>query len=632
MNSPFRHVGIFACLAFACLPAAAHATVNHSHAALADLTLEQLSDIVVTSVSRRDERLSDVASSVYVIGREDIRRSGATSLQEALRLAPNLQVARVNAADYAITARGGNSTTANKLLVLIDGRTVYSPLFSGVFWDAQAVMLADVERIEVISGPGASIWGANAVNGVINVITRAAADSAGSHAEAYAGNRERGAAVRYGAPLGQNGHFRVYGFASERDDTLRASGMPGRDRARHEQAGWRADWNNGNDRITLQADLYKGRIDQALSAREIDGANLLARLSRALGEGETFTVQAYLDRTERDVPQSYRERLDTFDIDFQHGLKPMGGHSLMWGGGFRHAQDHVTNGPFINFLPARRNLNHAHVFVQDQWSVSEQFSLSAGLKLEHNPYTGIEVMPDLRLSYKTGENALLWGALSRAVRAPSRLDRDIFTPAAGGNPAINGGPDFRSEIAYVAELGYRAQPVSGLSYAVTLFHHDYDRLRSLEPVPGGSVLANRIKGTTTGIEGWGSYQASSAWRLAAGFVLMDAERIRRAGGLDQRDMRALGNDADLNLQLRASYTPSERSEFDLIVRHVSALPDPEVPAYTAVDARIAWRLTRELELALLGQNLLDRRHAEWGTAGNRAEFGRQFALKLTWRQ
>ncbi|MCI3951985.1 MAG: hypothetical protein K0R53_1482, partial [Burkholderiales bacterium] len=301
---------------------------------LADLSLEELSNIEVTSVSRRAERLSDAPASIFVITREDIRRSGVTSLPEALRLAPNLQVARVNASSYAISARGFNNSIGNKLLVLIDGRTVYTPLFSGVFWDAQDVMLEDVERIEVISGPGATLWGSNAVNGVINVTTRPARDTQGALVSAGAGNLERGGAVRYGAALGGGGHVRLYGKYFDRDNTERADGSPVRDAWDKGQFGFRADWGGADRSFTLQGDAYRGELEQAAPGQiKLEGMNLLGRWNHHLGDGSNLRFQAYYDHTQRNQPGTFREELDIFDVELQHALKPLGAHALVWGGG-----------------------------------------------------------------------------------------------------------------------------------------------------------------------------------------------------------------------------------------------------------------------------------------------------------
>ncbi|RYF39073.1 MAG: TonB-dependent receptor, partial [Comamonadaceae bacterium] len=315
------------------LAAAAHgAAFGQTIAAnLADLSLEQLSSIEVTSVSKRVQRLSEVPGSVYVIRHEDIRRSGATSLPEVLRLAPNLQVARADANQYAITARGFNSTLANKMLVLIDGRTVYSPLFSGVFWEAQGVMLEDVERIEVLSGSGGTLYGSNAVNGVINIITRSAAETKGAVASAAAGNQDRVFSARYGAGAGDGGTaWRVYGRRSFRDNSELASGAAVRDGSDKSQAGFRADYGDGRQQLTLQGDAYVSDIDQAPSARRISGLNLLARYSRDLGGGSRAQLQGYFDRTERDQPGAIQEALNTFDVEFQHLSQPWATHELLW--------------------------------------------------------------------------------------------------------------------------------------------------------------------------------------------------------------------------------------------------------------------------------------------------------------
>jgi len=627
---PSSRVRAAVCVLLA-VPAASAIAEQHIND-LADLSLEQLSELVVTSVSRRDERIGDAAASIYVIRREDIRRSGATTLAEALRLAPNLQVARVNANQYAITARGGNSTTANKLLVMIDGRSIYTPLHSGVFWDAQAVMLSEVDRIEVISGPGATLWGANAVNGVINVITRSASESQGQSATVMLGGDERYAAAHTGSKFGTNGQYRVYAMASEQDASRTVAGTKARDAGHHGQAGLRADWGSDANGFTLQTDIYRGEIDERASEREIEGANILGRMNRQLADGSALTVQAYWDHTRRVIAQGASERLNTFDIEFQHVPLPSGAHQLIWGGGYHHARDKVGNSVSLAFLPAQRTLSHGHVFVQDQWTLDPKWTLVAGLKLERNPYTGNEYLPNLRLSYKASEQSVLWGALSRAVRAPSRLDREFFLPGVAPYTGLAGGPNFRSEIANVLELGYRARPSASMSYSLTLFHHDYDRLRSLEPRPAGPQLENLNKGTTTGIEAWGSLQLNPAWRLHAGFTAMDNERRRGPGGNDTgAGLRSLGNDPKLTAQLRATYQLSERAELDFGLRHVGALPDPAVPAYTVADARFGWRFSRELELAVIAENLFDNRHVEWGNGPNASEFGREVMVKLLWR-
>src|SRR5688572_21838716 len=433
-----------ALLLFSCGAATAQQVASN----LADLSLEELASIRVTSVSKRSERLADAAAAVYVITADDIRRSGATTLPEVLRLAPNLQVARADAAQYAISARGYNSTLANKMLVLIDGRTIYSPLFSGVFWEVQDTLLEDIERIEVISGPGGTLWGSNAVNGVINITTRAAADTQGALVAAGAGNRHRSGAVRYGGELPGGGYYRVYGKAGEERQTRRPNGTVLGDAWDRRQAGFRADWSGALQSFTLQGDAYTADVDQGATTRRLAGYNLIGRWSRQLGDGSDIRLQAYFDRVERDQPGAIREVLDTFDVELVHGFQPAQNHRLLWGAGFRYAPDRVENlGPALAFLPGNRTVRRANVFAQDDFQLRPDLTLTAGLKLEHNEYTGWEHLPSVRAAWKPAEGQLLWAALSRAVRAPSRVDRDLFSPANPPFVVLAGGPNFQSEIA-----------------------------------------------------------------------------------------------------------------------------------------------------------------------------------------
>ncbi len=464
---------------------------------LVDLSLEELGNIVITSVSKRPERIADAPASVYVISAEDIRRSGATILPEILRLAPNLQVARISSSEYAISSRGFNNATGNKLQVLLDGRVLYTPLFSGVFWDTQDTLLEDIERIEVISGAGATLWGANAVNGVINIITRSAADSTGSLLSAAVGSHEHDAAMRYDA-----GAVRFYGRAVDHDATTRIDGSRRPDQWRRAQVGFRADWGTPLEGQTLQGDLYGGNFDSsAVDDLEISGVNLLGRWNHQLSNGDGFQVQAYADHLVRDIPDSIRERLDVYDLQFQHDLKGIEGHALLWGAGYRVAIDDVRNATNIAFLPARRQLHWGHVFIQDSMRLAdERFELTGGVRVSNNSYSGSEWMPSVRLAFKPAPAHLLWSALSRAVRTPSRLDRELYAPAQAPF-LIAGGPDFESEISNTLDLGYRAQTTANSSLSITLYHHRYDQLRTFERTPAVSfVIANKMRGSGTGAE------------------------------------------------------------------------------------------------------------------------------------
>jgi iron complex outermembrane receptor protein len=628
-----RRVTLIAALAaLACAPASTARAADARVADIADLTLEQLGSIEVTSVSRRAERLADAPGSIYVISNEDIRRSGVRTLPEALRLAPNLLVARTNANSYAVSARGFNNSVGNKLLVLIDGRTIYTPLFSGVFWNAQEVMLEDVERIEVISGPGATLWGANAVNGVINVITRSARDTQGGLLAAEAGNRDIAGAVRYGGKLGAAGHYRIYGRGFEEQNTERANGTPVGDGWSKGQAGFRADWESASRSFTLLGNAYRGDVEQALPGKtKLEGLNLLGRWNQRLAGGSDLRVQAYYDRTVRDQPGTFQEELDILDIEFQYAVQPMGQHQLLWGGGYRHARDRVQNSAALAFLPPNVGLNWANLFVQDEITLRPGLELTVGAKAESNDYTGVEFLPSMRLSWKPSPEQLVWGALSRAVRAPSRLDRDLFVP---GTPPfmLAGGPNFRSEISNVIELGYRAQPASNVSYSVTAFHHIHDHLRSLELTPAGSIVFdNQIEGSTNGLEAWGNYRVSQAWRLSGGLMVLKQHLRLKPGSTDIGGVNSLANDPNHQWMLRSTFDITPRHEFDVMVRHVGGLPQPSVPAYTAVDMRLGWRVNRNVELSLTLQNLLDSAHSEFAAAPGRSEYERAALVKLLWR-
>ncbi|MBI3526342.1 MAG: TonB-dependent receptor [Betaproteobacteria bacterium] len=600
---------------------------------LADLSLEELGNIDVMSVSKKSERLLDAPASIFVITAEDIRRSGATSLPEALRIAPNLEVNRVNSSSYAISARGFNNSIGNKLLVLIDGRAVYTPLFSGVFWDTPDVFLQDVERIEVISGPGATLWGTNAVNGVINVITRRAADTQGATAFVGSGNLEGGFGARYGARLGTDGSFRIYGKSFDRGDTTRENGTTAGDSWSKGQVGFRADWGAAANGFTLQGDTYTGTLDQPIAAdTNISGGNLLARWDRDLPGGGHFQLQGYFDNTVREIGGSIAEHLNIADVQFQHSLQQMGRHAIIWGGGYRAARDRIDNTAVIAFLPADSNLDWVDLFAQDEIAlIGDKLKLTGGAKIERNPYTGVEFLPSVRLAWKPTPQQLVWSAYSRALRTPSRLDRELFSPA---NPpfVLAGGPDFRSEVADVYELGYKAQPTSRISYSVTVFHHIYDHLRSFEPTGTGTfVLSNKMEGTETGIEAWGTVQMTPGWRLSAGGFMLHQELRLKPGSTDPTGVSAAGNDPDYQWILRSSLDLPGHTTLDVSIRHVAELPNPVVPAYTATDMRLGWQPRRDFELSLILQNLFDPEHPEFGTPGTRSELDRGVYAQILWR-
>ncbi len=603
-------------------------------AELADLSLEQLAQIEITSVSRRPERLSEAAASIYVITGDAIRRAGVTSLAEALRLAPNLQVARIDAAQYAITARGFNNAIGNKLLVLIDGRTVYSPFFSGVFWDQQDLPLDEIDRIEVISGPGAALWGANAVNGVINVITRPAAASEGTAMALAVGSAERLASARHGGAFGADGHYRVYAKSTRLDQTQTGGGTAVRDGHRSDQLGFRVDTALAGDSVTLQGDAFRTRTEHRgfLGSNEIgplsaSGFNLLGRWTRRFGAESALQVQAYYDRSEREDRLLWRPRAEIIDLELQHGFRA-GRHKLLWGGGTRRNSDDIGAGVFFGFTPPSRVTHWTNFFAQDSITLSPQLKMTLGLKLEKNDYTGTEHLPTARLAWRLPGDAFVWAAASRAVRAPARLDRDLVLPPTPPY-IIAGGPDFVSEVANVIELGHRAQPSPGFSYSVTAFHHDWDRLRSGQSPPNAQVQ-NMIDGSTHGLEAWAQWQATPAWRLSGGLTLLRQKLRLKPGSADPVGPSNLGNDPERQWSLRSSLNLPGRQELDLLLRRVSALPQPAVPAYTALDLRYAWWPQPNVELSFSAQNLFDRSHPEFGAAADRSAFGRSVLVQVKW--
>jgi iron complex outermembrane receptor protein len=600
--------------------------------ALAELSLEELANLEVTSVSRLPESIADAPAAIYVITREDIRRSGAVTLPEALRLAPNLQVAQIDAGQYAITARGFNGLAANKLLVLVDGRTIYTPLFSGVFWDQQDLLLDDVERIEVISGPGATLWGSNAVNGVINIITRAAGDTQGTLASIGGGNQRQSAAFRYGGTLGDAARFRVHGKVTHLDNTRRADGTPVADGRGWLQAGFRTDWNGDRGGLTLQGDVYGVRSqDRGIASgipigrAELSGLNLLTRWTRRFTDASEFQLQGYFDHAVRDERILFQPRSDLFDVEMKHSVSNTI-HRVVWGAGYRHGKDDVEDGFLVGFRPTSRTLDWMHVYGQDSFRLHEKLEARVGIKFERNDYTGWEYQPNARVGWTPAAGQLLWGAVSRAVRAPARFDRDVIRPLGG----VFGGPSFVSEVATVYQTGYRAQTASVLTWSATAYLHDWERLRSASAPP--VFFENRIEGPVYGSELWATWQVLPAWRLTAGVTAMRKDLRLEPGSTDILGVRnpQLANDPDSQWMLRSSVTLLRRHDLDAMVRRVESLPTPVVPAYTAVDARYAWRMLDGFELSVVGQNLFDESHPEFNAAPGRSEFERSVFVQARW--
>ena len=655
------------CLWRKCLTASVMLVVLTSAAAIADevstsalktMSVEDLMNIEITSVARHPEKLLQAASAIQVITQEDIRRSGATSIPEALRLADNLQVAQKNSHDWGISARGFNTDLANKLLVMIDGRTVYTPLYSGVFWDEQDYLLEDIDRIEVISGPGGALWGANAVNGVINIITKSAKDTQGVYAEAGGGSQPQDfTGVRYGGSLGTDSAYRVYGKYFDRGAEVLANGDSASDSWRQGRAGFRMDSDaTAHDRLTLQGDYYDGREnEQAGGVADVSGANLLGRWTRSVSDDSDFSLQSYLDQTHLADPEAplmvsgvpfspagtVYDDLTTYDVDFQHRFSLDVRNRVTWGLGYRYTHDAVIDAPSIGFFPGVLVQNLYSGFVQDEIALARKLSFTLGTKLEHNDYTGFEFEPDARLSWVLNSSQALWAAVSRAVRTPSRIDTDLSEGTPPYLVLLKGNPDFTSEALLAYELGYRAQLSSVFTASVSSFYNQYNDVRSTSFTPGTILplyFANNLEGDTYGLEFSGNYQVTQDWSLHAGYTLLHENLRVKPGEYDLDD--ALNETADPRGQfsIRSALNLPRQTEVMAALRWVDTLhtnngPTPgTVPSYFELDTRMAWHVSTRLELSLAGMNLLHSRHPEYGFPDpTRVEIERSVYGKLAWR-
>jgi len=607
--------------------------------ALKKLSIEQLMNLQVTSVSKRSERLSQTASAIQVITQEDIRRSGASSLAEALRLASNLQVAQVDSRQWAISARGFNTTTANKLLVLIDGRTVYTPLFSGVFWDVQEVPLADIDRIEVISGPGATLWGANAVNGVINVITKDAKDTQGLLLSGGGGTEQHGfGTVRYGAALGSSVRARIYGRGFDRDATALPSGQDAADDWHLWQGGFRMDWDAATvNRVTLQGDLYDGRIGQLSPAADIavSGGNVVAKWSHTISEQSSLAAQLYYDRTHRDIPGLFGEDLDTYDVDVQHGTRLGARHDVVWGLGYRLINDRIVNSSFLAFLPAHVAREWFTGFVQDEIGlVPNRLHVALGTKIEHNDYTGFEIQPSGRVNWRLSPSGTLWAAVSRALRTPSRIDRDLFARVSPTS-VLAGGPGFHSEEELAYELGFRHQQGS-VALSVATFYSRYHGLRSVEqlhpPAADTLVIGNGQDGESYGAELTADYRVADRWRVRAGYTELRVHVWPNPGSTDMSGGASESHAPDRQFFLNSSVDLPADLRFDAGLRAIDDISNQQVPGYAELNARLSWQPMPALELSVVGQNLLHRRHVEFGAPGpTRRDIERGLYGAVAWR-
>jgi iron complex outermembrane receptor protein len=641
---------------------------------LTELSLEELMNIEVTTVARKEQKLSQAAAAVYVLTQEDIHRSGATSIAEALRMVPGLNVARIDANTWAISARGLNERFSNKLLVLIDGRSVYNPLFSGVYWDIQDTLLPDVDRIEVIRGPAGALWGANAVNGVINIITKSAKVTQGGLVVAGDGDEEKGfGAVRYGGKFGDNLYYRVYGKYFDRDDFVTPSGENAHDAWRVGRGGFRIDWDVADyDLLTFQGDYYSGRFGDRvvipalappfeqtrIGDFPISGGNILGRWRRILSETSDLALQFYYDRTERE-DAVHQELRDTVDIEFQHRFAFGRWQEVVWGLGYRFTTDDLRGSSFVSFDPISRGDHLFSAFIQNDLTlVDNRFRLTLGSKFEHNSYTGFEVQPNARLLWTPHRQHTIWAAISRAVRTPSRFEDSVRASLAvfpGLSPTCpaplcevvlveNRG--FKSETLLAYELGYRVQPTPWFSVDLALFYNIYDDLRTVEPgtpffqsspPPARLILPqradNRMDGQIYGVEVAAHWAVAERWKLALGYSWLQVQLHRDPSSRDVMAENAEGENPQHQVHLRSFLDLPYNLKFDTALYYVDKLTALNVPSYLRVDARLAWHPTRALEISIALQNLFDRRHLEFGPSllVSPSEVERNVYGKILWR-
>lgn len=624
---------------------------SNSARALADLSLEQLMNETVTSVSKKEQKLGDAAAAISVLSNDDLRRSGATSIPEALRSVPGLNVSAFNSSQWAISSRGFNGIYANKLLVLVDGRAVYTPVFAGVYWDLQQSMLADLDRIEVIRGPGATVWGANAVNGVINVVSRSARDTQGGYTYAGGGDfHQVMAGARYGFQTGSNTFLRLFGSYQLNEDYPLTGGQSADDGWYGEQAGFRLDhYADETSQATWQGDFTGSNLkDSSANAYNL---NTLGRWKQNFSDRSGYEVQAYYDRTDRNDAARAHIIVDTMDLSAQHTFGLGERHDVIWGLGYRFINNHITpTTPVVPVYDKNFYQNVASAFLQDEWQlVPERFTVTLGTKLEHNDLTGFEVQPNVRAVFKPTEHQTVWGAISRAVRTPSEVEGMALGAIQFGSPVIGpgglpyqplivGNPNVEAEVLWAYELGYRAQISPRLNADLSLFYNDYDQLIAVGPVtqfvsgaPGAALIPfdNYEYGHTFGGELAVTFAATEAWRLTASYAVWQAQ-IHSITPFS--NPRAAEDGTPQNqIMLRSAYDFSRQFSLDVQVRYVDNMR--AVPSYVAADVQLTYRPTPQFEISLVGQNLGDRQHPEYRTEAltRLTEVPRGFYGKVSWR-
>jgi len=599
---------------------------------LKNLSMEALINLQVTSVSRKKQKLANSAAAVFVITQEDIRRSGLQSIPEILRMAPGLHVARIDSSKWAITSRGFNGRFANKLLVLMDGRTVYSPLFSGVYWDVQDTVLEDIERIEIIRGPGATLWGSNAVNGVINIITKSTADTQSGLVSLAAGTNEKySSMLRFGGEINDNTSYRLYakgfkrqgGIFFENDDAVE-------DKWKNNRLGFKVEsMQTQADSLSLQGDWYTGLAEQniylpisrnsgmvVMDEADTYGGNVLANWNHRWSNDSGMALKVYFDHTYR-KNQTLEEKRNTFDIDFQSDYL-FTTQQLIWGLSYRQTSDDM-NEPLsspLTYTPEDRKSNTISAFIQDDISFyNDSLHLIIGSKYEHNDYTGNEWQPNIRLMWLPNQQSSVWASISRAVRVPSRLESDVKIQT-GGPVSVNGSKEFISEELIAYELGYRIYPQQYISVDIAGFINQYDDLLTFEldksdRPPVNLFIDNKMQGKTYGIEVAANWGITADWQLIYSYSWLKTNFNLDNNSVDKTAIESVNNTPEHQMQLSSHWNLTNNLEFDTMLYYVGKIPDSEISAYTRLDLRLGWQINKNLTTSISIQNLFDDKHPEF---------------------
>jgi len=634
---------------------------------LSKLSIDDLMNIQVTSVSKKEQKMSRVAAAIFVITQQDIRRSGATNIPDLLRMVPGLDVAQINASTWAISARGFNLQFADKLLVLMDGRALYTPLFGGVNWDTVDVPLEDIDRIEVIRGPGGTVWGANAVNGVINIITKRAADTLGTLVTAGGGWQEQGfGTLQYGGKINHDINYRAFAKYFNHYHFPDIDGPNADDGWHLLHGGFRADTNVSNkDSLTAQGDLYTGsegaeivhtslsppgNVNEDRIAR-LSGGNFLTRWNHDFSSHSDTTLQFYFDRYTRSGPNAHEAR-NTLDLDFQHHVAWSSRQDLIWGAGYRRSADQTVGTIDESFVPVGRAIQIFNVFVQDEITlIPGNVFVTVGTKLEHNTFSGIEFQPSLRFAWTPNDRRTIWAAVSRSSRTPTRRDTGLNAALAAlpgpAEVALLGNPMAQSEDVVAYELGYRAQPKKRVSFDVAAFYNVYHQLQSREPQPPflqvtpppplliiPILLDNELHGTTDGLEASVNWKVRDRWTLSPGYSFL---QMHLHADPDSLDTISAVDDQNLNprhqAQLRSHLELGRGFAWDTTAYFAGSLPEGMVASYTRLDTQLTWRPAESMGLSLVGQNLLRDHRVEFNDelqSVNSSQVKRTAYAKFTW--